>query len=399
LDKNEERSKGQAIRNTYHYKIGEVKIKLNKRARYKMLTFSLAIVLLCGLLLPGLALAADQSEEKQNTAINTAKAKASLSEQDDLKKTELIKTDPVRSSHSDIKNTGGTAEDTDVNVSNVDVDFTISPERISQWELARSGFEFNWYGSSGQNVTLTVGDYTFELKPDWLYQDNFALELSPGTYPVTATIGNVSETQNLVVVSDDNYWEETTTPNVTTGRTYVLTKSEAEEQGTITVDARDPQSDSSHDIFLNGDKLGMVYADWAGVSFDVDIDNLPVGDHTVELYHPTGSGSTTFSIVPDSHGTSPSAGVFEGLTYQYMAGSVNLDNPWELPIRFEIDENGMLQNAEIEYWWVCVLADGQSGFNTARNLPPTKITVGQPFQIDWDHNGDYSFVGVINEGN
>src|SRR5699024_1074819 len=112
---------------------------------------------------------------------------------------------------------------------------------------------------------------------------------------------------------------------------------------------------------------------------------------------PTGRGTTTFYIVPDGDGTPPDAGVFEGLTYQHTAGRVLLDNPFELPIRFEVDGNGVLKNAEIEYWRVCVLADGESCFNTAVNFTATQITVDQPFQVDWDNYGlEYSIVGQIN---
>src|SRR5699024_12563359 len=64
---------------------------------------------------------------------------------------------------------------------------------------------------------------------------------------------------------------------------------------------------------------------------------------------PTGRGTTTFYIVPDGDGTPPDAGVFEGLTYQHTAGSVLLDNPFELPIRFEVDGNGVLKNRSEEH--------------------------------------------------
>src|SRR5690625_1035099 len=81
-----------------------------------------------------------------------------------------------------------------------------------------------------------------------------------------------------------------------------------------------------------------------------------------------------------------------------MGGSHMLEEPFELPIKFEVDENGNIKNLEVEYWWVCVLADGQSGFSTSVEMPDTQITVNQPFQIDWEELASpYSLVGTIHE--
>src|SRR5690625_1464334 len=81
-----------------------------------------------------------------------------------------------------------------------------------------------------------------------------------------------------------------------------------------------------------------------------------------------------------------------------MGGSHMLEEPFELPIKFEVDENGNIKNLEVEYWWVCVLADGQSGFSTSVEMPDTQITVNQPFQIDWEERASpFSLVGIIHE--
>src|SRR5699024_3879331 len=123
-----------------------------------------------------------------------------------------------------------------------------------------------------------------------------------------------------------------------------------------------------------------------------------VGEHTIAFSHPTGSAEMILTIVSDEHGTPAPAGTYEGITIQHIGGSQELDNPFELPIKFEVDEDGIIKNLEVEYWWVCVLADGQSGFSTSVEMPDTQITVNQPFQIDWEELASpYSLVGTIHE--
>src|SRR5699024_10738574 len=120
----------------------------------------------------------------------------------------------------------------------VDFNFELRPDRISEWELARDGINFVVWGPSGQDATLTIGDETIEFEVRFHHEDTIVANLSPGTHNVEVTIGNTTKTEQLVVVSNEDYYGDPTHPSLES-RHMVLTKSEAEEMETIRVFAND----------------------------------------------------------------------------------------------------------------------------------------------------------------
>jgi len=281
----------------------------------------------------------------------------------------------------------------------VNFSFELTEDSTSEWELAREGIEFRVWGPSNQEATLSIGDKTIEFEVNYHYEGVIVTDLSPGTHDVEVRIGGTTKTQQLEVVSDEEFYEDDSDSNPRLDAfEYVLTKSEAKAIGSIEVAGDDFLENTSIDVLVNGDRVETLAYDFGTIFTDVEVSGLPVGEHTIEFVQPTRRATHTLFIVADEHGELAPAGTYEGTTVQYMGGSEHLNDPFELPITFEVDENGVIKNLEVEYWWVCVRADGQSGFTTAMNMPDTQITVNQPFQIDWEETSlPYSFVGMIYE--
>src|SRR5699024_4218593 len=132
--------------------------------------------------------------------------------------------------------------------SEIEFEFELISDRISEWELARGGVEFWLDAPNGRDATLTVGGQSFEFETRYLHQDMLIVDLSPGTYDVKITIGNTTETEQLVVVSNEEYYGDDSSHPLLESRHMVLTESEAEEIETIRVYADDLYEHTSIDV-------------------------------------------------------------------------------------------------------------------------------------------------------
>src|SRR5699024_1628541 len=146
----------------------------------------------------------------------------------------------------------------------IEFSFWLGTDRISQWELARGGVEYVIWGPSGSNATLTIGDERIEFELLYYHEDTIVADLSPGTYDVELTIGNTTQTVQLVVVSNEEYYEDKSSNPLLESRYMVLTKPEAEEIETIRVYVDNLYEHTSIDVFVNDVRVDSFYHDWGG---------------------------------------------------------------------------------------------------------------------------------------
>src|SRR5699024_12655710 len=120
---------------------------------------------------------------------------------------------------------------------------------------------------------------------------------SPGTYDVELTIGNTTETEQLVVVSNEEYYGDDSSHPLLESRHYVLLKSEAEEIETIRVYADDLYEHTSVDVFVNDVRVETFFHDWGGASAEIEVSGLPAGEQTIEFVHPTRTSETMLTMI------------------------------------------------------------------------------------------------------
>lgn len=274
-------------------------------------------------------------------------------------------------------------------------DFWGENARISEWEVGRQGFVVEGSGyAPGIAVTVAigedvigeavVGEYgTFSLA--------VAAELPVGAHVVTATsvVGDASA--EFTVVADDEFYDEEPGDLRAVASWQVVTVSEV-AGGLLTVEALGFPGDASLELYLDDELIAAGVTETTGWRYVYAFEELSPGDYTVTWRHAVGSASTTFVVVPDEQGAPPPAGAY--------AGQADLGGGTSVPLTFDVDGNGVLSNFSAPRTFVCVGYEGipTDPFEFDWDLPPTPVTVGQPFEIRWGLDADdisYVVYGVI----
>ncbi|MGL3151351.1 LPXTG cell wall anchor domain-containing protein [Microbacterium sp. A82] len=262
---------------------------------------------------------------------------------------------------------------------------------IAQWDIKHSGMLTTGDGFP-TDATLDVlvdGVAEHQVTSDEAGYTEFTIsgEFSVGEYDLTLAAADVeASASRTFVVDDDADWYSGWDQPTISASAFVVTESELAATALVIDGEGFPDYatveltvDDGAPTAVRADVLGDVEAEVSGP--------LSVGEHTVTLTHPVGTASVTFSVVPDEQGAFPAPGIYEGTSRQTHASSNEMNDPEVRPFSVEVNDSGAITLVTGEYWWACVTAGYHgSGFDdfSTDPIPTTPVTVGQPFEIDWE---------------
>lgn len=272
------------------------------------------------------------------------------------------------------------------------------PTGISQWELERTGIEFEARGfDPGSEVEILLNGAAFATmtaNDDGRIEGVLHAELSPGIHEVTASAAEGSGTSSFQAVADSQWWSDfDDEPYFTQNHTVRTVEELAEEPVEFYV--TDYPYDTPVEIYVNGAYAETVQHDFF-FRWDIQGEFSP-GPLTVEFRHPVETLTATIDVVGED-GDLPPAGEYVGESVQTHAGTSEMTDPRVRAFTFEVDDNGHITNLTGEVFWVCVPADPNFGtfYLQDTDFPDTRITVDQPFEIMWDDGRDLTLAGTVN---
>lgn len=277
-------------------------------------------------------------------------------------------------------------------------------EGIAQWDIKHDGMYSVGEGFPA-DATLDVlidGVAEHQVTTDANGYAAFTLngDFAVGEYDFTLAAADVDASASLTFVVDaDADWYSGWDAPTAGASVFVVSESELAAAPVIISGSGFPD-DAAVEVAVDDGAPTTVAADILG---DIETEvaaPLSVGDHTVTLTHPIGTASVSFTVVPDEQGALPAPGTYAGTALQTHASSREMDDQATRPFSLEVDASGSITAVIGEYWWACVVAGYHgSGFDNFESdpFPATPVTVGQPFEIDWEGTTtSFTLYGTIN---
>lgn len=271
--------------------------------------------------------------------------------------------------------------------------FYSSPE-LSEWLIAREGIAVTGWGfPAGAEVTATVGsDVVGTAVADQSGEVGFTVisELTVGTYPLTLSAEAGSVSAEIEVIADEDYYSDEDEAEGLEVHVSMNTASVSEvEAGDLMLRPTGFPTGPA-DLYLNGE----LHEGSVNSRDDFALSGIGPGDYTAVYRMGAYEAAVSFVVVPDEQGEIPVPGGYQG-------ESVTLDGDL-IPLTIEVDENGVLTSFSAPRMYACVSHEGGSidpmEFDWS-SIPPTPITVGQPFEIRWGATESWQNLvvsGVIN---
>lgn len=280
---------------------------------------------------------------------------------------------------------------------------TVTPQEISQWDLAEQGIVIFAEGfepdavvtvSTGATVLgETSANHFGEL------EISFTAEADPGQHIFRLASGEAAVEVTLSVLADEDFFEDEADAYLLSAP-RVIKVSELEEEA-IELSAFNFPSNSAVEVRVNGDRETTAISNGVG-SIDFTF-SAPreVGRYVIELVHPAVTLSHTIDVVPDEPQEQIPAGVYVGTSLQTRTASSPID-PIERPFSAVIDDDGNLVGLVGEFSYACI--DPVTGELIGRDIldladsdfVPQRISAGIPFEFGWE--GEYYRLhGTIDE--
>jgi len=280
---------------------------------------------------------------------------------------------------------------------------TVTPQEISQWDLAEQGIVIFAEGfepdavvtvSTGATVLgETSANHFGEL------EISFTAEADPGQHIFRLASGEAAVEVTLSVLADEDFFEDEADAYLLSAP-RVIKISELEEEA-IELSAFNFPSNSAVEVRVNGDRETTAISNGVG-SIDFTF-SAPreVGRYVIELVHPAVTLSHTIDVVPDEPQEQIPAGVYVGTSLQTRTASSPID-PVERPFSAVIDDDGKLAGLVGEFSYACI--DPVTGELIGRDIldladsdfVPQRISAGIPFEFGWE--GEYYRIhGTIDE--
>lgn len=256
---------------------------------------------------------------------------------------------------------------------------------ISAWDIARSGITINASGfEQNEEVTVWIAGEHQLVEADSLGElsFNYTRALAAGSYGVEVKTETRSGTVSFEVVADADFFDEPTQTPLLFATPEVWTDAETTN---VDVFARYLLADTSIDVVLDGTVIDTIETgDYESVSFTLT-EALGIGTHTLELFHPAVSVSTTLEVVSQIDGATAPAGEYFGIATQDVAGTVWTSETNYFPLTFTVDADGRITDFATEYRWVCWLSpDNPTGTIDLDGMPDTRVTSDRAFGIGWE---------------
>ena len=269
---------------------------------------------------------------------------------------------------------------------------------ISQWEVERTGLSIDASGfDRDEQVTIQLGSQSLVVEADFFGDVEVMLTMTatPGEYTLTLSTDESSISHDVTVVADDEFYDARSERPLPFAVPEVLTVSEAADEP-VEVRVHDHAGEAAIDVVLDGEYIDTVHTGWPGFVDYPLVGPFSVGEHVVELVHPSISVEVSFTVVRDGVGDAPPAGDYEGVATQTVAGTAWSEAERQYPLTFTIDDEGQIVDVETEYQWVCWLGTPPTGEIGLSGPSATPITAGQPFGIPWnDGLDDHALYGVV----
>ena len=291
--------------------------------------------------------------------------------------------------------------ETNVEKSDLNLGFLWNQDETPVWDLKRKGVEIDASGfNPNEALTVTVGGGApAPAKADAGGNFNVILRAtaSPGTYTVKLTAASGTQTDDLTVFKDSQWWAGFDDVPSASGDWRVMTAAGVSATGNEFYVTEFPY-DTYVDLYVNGTFTKSIYHPYF---FKYLLKGtFRAGTVTIEFRHPVKTVKTSMTVVPNTAGTRPKPGAYFGTSTQTHASDVPLESRSSRAFGFTVDGRGYVTGLTGTFWWSCVTGGGfhGSGFSDFRDstFPATRITRDRPFEVQWrDTSMSYSFSGIV----